>query len=128
MTPRLQRDIFPAATAADASETAEWLAAFEDVFRTAGPRRCIELLQSLLVRGREYGINVSSALNTPYCNSIPVSRQPPYPGDLEMERRLTAMIRWNALAMVVQANRLSTELGGHLASYASAADLFETGF
>ena len=128
MTPRLQRDIFPAATAADASETAEWLEAFEDVFRTAGPRRCLELLQSLLARGREYGVNVSSALNTPYCNSIPLSRQPPYPGDLEVERRLTAMIRWNALAMVVRANRLSTELGGHLASYASAADLFETGF
>ena len=128
MTPRLQRDIFPAATAAEAIETAEWLEAFEDVFRTAGSRRCTELVQALLTRARAHDVNVSSTLNTPYCNSIPVWSQPSYPGDLNIERRLTAMIRWNALAMVVRANRFSTELGGHLASYASAADLFETGF
>ena len=69
-----------------------------------------------------------SNLNTPYCNTIARSEEPAYPGNLEIERRITGIIRWNALAMVVQANKDSSELGGHLASYASAADLFEVGF
>ena len=71
---------------------------------------------------------MSPILNTPYCNTIARQDEPPYPGDLDLGRKITAMVRWNALAMVVRANQLSTELGGHLSSYASGADLFEVGF
>jgi pyruvate dehydrogenase E1 component len=70
----------------------------------------------------------SPVLNTPYCNSIPRHEEPAYPGDLELERKITAIVRWNALAMVVHANHQSSELGGHLSSYASGAELFEVGF
>ena len=67
-------------------------------------------------------------LNTPYLNTISLAEQAPFPGNLEIEQRLSAIVRWNALAMVVRANQASAELGGHIASYASAADLFEVGF
>ncbi len=67
-------------------------------------------------------------LNTPYLNTISLGEQAPFPGNLEIEQRLSALVRWNALAMVVRANQASPELGGHIASYASAADLFEVGF
>ena len=71
-------------------------------------------------------------MTTPYVNTIPLADQPPFPGDLAMEERIAAIMRWNALAMVMRANRVETggsaELGGHIASYASAADLFEVGF
>ena len=67
-------------------------------------------------------------LATPYINTIGLAEQPPYQGNLEIESRISALVRWNALAMVVRANRESAELGGHIASYASAADLFEVGF
>jgi pyruvate dehydrogenase E1 component len=131
MTPRPQKEtgyVGAKPESADAVEIREWLEGFDDVFRRGGPGRCADLLRQLLGHARELGMNVSSTLNTPYRNSIACPSQPPYPGDLGIERRLTAIVRWNALAMVVRANRLSSELGGHLASYASAADLFETGF
>src|ERR1700746_3385777 len=67
-------------------------------------------------------------LATPYINTIPLAEQPPYQGNLDIEARISGLVRWNALAMVVRANRASGELGGHIASYASAADLFEVGF
>jgi pyruvate dehydrogenase complex dehydrogenase (E1) component len=67
-------------------------------------------------------------LNTPYCNSIALAEQPQFPGNLDIEARISALVRWNALAMVVRANRGAAELGGHIATYASAADLFEVGF
>ena len=74
------------------------------------------------------GLGWRPALTTPFVNTIAVSAQPRFPGDLELERELAAIMRWNALAMVVRANRAHGELGGHIASYASAADLFEVGF
>ncbi len=112
----------------DPQEVVEWLEAFDEVLLFAGPERCRELLSQLTERARRQGISCETLLNSPYCNTIPPHLQPPYPGDLELERKITALIRWNALAMVIRSNRQSSELGGHLASYASSADLFETGF
>jgi pyruvate dehydrogenase E1 component len=112
----------------DAAETQEWLEALDCVLRSGGPRRCQELLCKIHEHARSRGIEVSSLLNTPYCNTIPLSSQPAYPGDIDLERKITSIVRWNALAMVVRANRHGSEMGGHLASYASAADLFEVGF
>jgi pyruvate dehydrogenase E1 component len=112
----------------DPEETLEWLQALEQVLHCAGGDRCEELLQKLYERARALGLNCRSLFNTPYINTIAPTNEPVYPGDLGLERRITAIVRWNALAMVVRANRESTELGGHLSSYASAADLFEVGF
>ena len=112
----------------DPQETAEWLEAFDDIMLFAGPERCRELLSKLTERACHYGISSATLLNSPYCNTIPPHFQPPYPGNLDLERKITALIRWNAMAMVMRSNRHSGELGGHLASYASSADLFETGF
>jgi pyruvate dehydrogenase E1 component len=113
---------------ADPLETQEWLEALEDVLRHKGAERCEQLIQELIVRARLRGARITLPLNTPYCNSIAADVQPEYPGDLAVEQRLTAILRWNAVAMVIRANSESSELGGHLASYASAADLFEVGF
>jgi pyruvate dehydrogenase E1 component len=112
----------------DRIETAEWLESLDGVRNSGGLDRCKELLRRLFDHARSLGVEVSTLLNTPYCNTIARSEEPPFPGDLELERRITAIVRWNALAMVVRANRQSTELGGHLSSYASAAELFEIGF
>jgi pyruvate dehydrogenase E1 component len=112
----------------DETESQEWLEAFDDVLRADGSQRCQELLSRLINHAGSRGVKVDRPFNTPYCNTVDLASQPPYPGDLEIERRITAIVRWNALAMVVGANRTSADLGGHLASYASAADLFEVGF
>jgi len=112
----------------DPQETWEWRESLDDVLHCDGSRRCTELLRSLLEHARRRGVAVNSVFNTPYCNTIARSDEPVYPGDLELERKITAMVRWNALAMVVRANHQSNELGGHLSSYASGADLFEVGF
>ncbi len=112
----------------DAAETQEWLDALDSVLRSGGSKRCEELLRKLQERARSQGVDVNSMLNTPYCNTISRSSEPVYPGDLDLERLITGIVRWNALAMVVRANRQGGDIGGHLASYASAADLFEVGF
>lgn len=113
---------------ADSEETREWLEAFDGVLSSQGLHRCQWLLRQLFEHARLRGLNVQPLLNRPYCNTIAPAAQPTYPGDLQIERRIGALVRWNAVAMVVRANRASSELGGHLASYASAADLFEVGF
>src|ERR1039458_6645555 len=102
--------------------------AFDDVLHLSGPQRCSELLGKLAEHARHRQIKIQPLLNTPYCNTIVRADEPAYPGDLSLERKITALVRWNALAMVVRANKHSTELGGHLASYASSAELFEVGF
>jgi len=112
----------------DPVETREWLESLEAVLYREGAERCKELLLKLHDHARSLGLDVKPSFNTPYCNTISAANEPSYPGDLEMERRINALVRWNALAMVVRANRQSSELGGHLSSYASAADLFEVGF
>ncbi|MFD1557475.1 alpha-ketoglutarate dehydrogenase [Paraburkholderia silviterrae] len=112
----------------DPQETAEWLAALDGVLEHAGLERAQYLFDRLAAHALSQGVATARASITPYANTIPVAQQPPYPGDVEIEEKLAAALRWNALAMVVRANRAYGELGGHIASYASAADLFEVGF
>ena len=117
---------------ADPAETAEWREALDALTAAHGPARARFILDALLAHARRRGVNWLPSMVTPYVNTIPLEAQPPFPGDLAMEQRLAALMRWNALAMVMRANRAesggSAELGGHIASYASAADLFEVGF
>ncbi len=113
---------------ADPAETLEWRDAFLSMVSVHGPERARQILDELARLARLERIGWQPELNTPYVNSIAVQDQPPFPGDLAMEERLASLMRWNALAMVVRANQAYGELGGHIASYASAADLFETGF
>ena len=112
----------------DPEETAEWLEAFDAVVQHVGRDRAHFLFERLAAHALAQGVESSRARVTPYVNTIAFDQQPRYPGDLELEERLAAALRWNALAMVVRANKAYGELGGHIASYASAADLFEVGF
>lgn len=112
----------------DPQETREWLEAFASVIETAGEERATFILRKLLDQARARSIKLPPVFNTSYCNTISLAEQPQYPGNLEIEQRLISLVRWNALAMVVRANMAHAELGGHIASYASAADLFEVGF
>ncbi|MCW5620466.1 MAG: pyruvate dehydrogenase (acetyl-transferring), homodimeric type, partial [Burkholderiales bacterium] len=112
----------------DPIETREWLDALQAVVEAEGPERAQFLLRKLLDRARALRVPLPPVLNTPYCNTIPLADQPQYPGNLEVESRIIALVRWNALAMVVHANKIAAELGGHIATYASVAELFEVGF
>ena len=118
----------PADPDADPGETREWVEALDALIDAEGPERATFLLRRLLQHARARRVPLPQVLATPYVNTIGLAEQPPYQGNLEIEARLSALVRWNALAMVVRANRFSAELGGHIASYASAADLFEVGF
>jgi len=113
---------------ADPLETREWIEALDALIEAEGPERATFLLRRLLQHARTRRVPLPQVLATPYVNTIPLAEQPPYQGNLEIESRISSLVRWNALAMVVRANRASGELGGHIASYASAADLFEVGF
>jgi pyruvate dehydrogenase E1 component len=113
---------------ADPVETQEWRDAFASLVAQEGPQRARFLLDELIALARQRQIGWQPDLNTPYVNSIPAHEQPRFPGDLAIEERLASLMRWNALAMVARANKAYGDLGGHIASYASAADLFEVGF
>ena len=112
----------------DPVETQEWLESIDSVLRAEGPVRAHFLIERLIDRARRSGAYLPYRPNTAYVNTVSVGQQPEYPGDRALERRIEAFIRWNAIAMVVQANRKSSEYGGHLASYASSATLYEVGF
>jgi pyruvate dehydrogenase E1 component len=112
----------------DPLETREWLEALEGVARAEGVDRCAFLLDRLAERARELGVASHAQPYSAYRNTIPPVQQPPYPGNLQLEERIAAIVRWNALAMVVRANEAHGELGGHIATYTSAAEIFETGF
>lgn len=112
----------------DRLETTEWREAFLALLQSSGKDRAGFILDELTRLARAEKIGWQPELNTPYVNTISVDNQPHFPGDLAMEERLASLMRWNALAMVVRANQAYGELGGHISSYASAADLFETGF
>ncbi|MEO8059426.1 MAG: alpha-ketoglutarate dehydrogenase [Burkholderiales bacterium] len=118
--------------APDPEELREWCDALDGLLDAWGPQagrdRAVALLDALLAHARHRKLVWRPEPITPYLNTVGVEAQPPYPGDLDIERRLSAILRWNALAMVIRANAAHGELGGHIASYASAADLFEVGF
>ncbi|MDR6492820.1 pyruvate dehydrogenase E1 component [Paraburkholderia terricola] len=112
----------------DPQETAEWLEALDAVVAHVGRERAQFLFDRLASHALSLGVESARSNVTPYRNTIPFEEQPRYPGNLELEEKLAGALRWNALAMVVRANKAYGELGGHIASYASAADLFEVGF
>jgi len=112
----------------DPTETEEWLQALDAVIESEGRDRATFLLRKLFDRARARRVALPPVWSTPYCNTVALADQPRFPGALATEQRLIALVRWNALAMVVRANQFSAELGGHIASYASVADLFEVGF
>jgi pyruvate dehydrogenase E1 component len=113
---------------ADPAETREWLDALDSLYRAAGADRAAYLLTELNARAARLGVVADELPYSPYRNTIPLDKQPPFPGDLALEERIAAIVRWNALAMVMRANQVSGELGGHIASFASAAEIFELGF
>ncbi|MBK6672112.1 MAG: pyruvate dehydrogenase (acetyl-transferring), homodimeric type [Proteobacteria bacterium] len=112
----------------DPEETREWLESIDSVIRTGGGDRARYLIEQLLDHARRAGANLPLKATTPYVNTIPATQELPYPGDRTLEKRLEAYMRWNAVAMVQQANKQSSEYGGHLASYASSSTLYEVGF
>ncbi len=118
----------PHNTDTDPQETAEWRDAFNAVVLQDGAERAGFLLDQLVALAHQNQLDWSPELVTPYVNTIAVDVQAPFPGDLAIEEKIASLMRWNALAMVARANAAYGELGGHIASYASAADLFEVGF
>ena len=112
----------------EAQETQDWLESFNDLLARSGTERAQRLLRDLQTHAQRAGVTMPFSANTPYINTIPTEKQPPYPGDREMERRIKSLIRWNAMAMVVRANRREDGIGGHISSFASSATLYEVGF
>jgi len=113
---------------ADPAETAEWREGLQSLVEASGADRAGYVLDNLLGHAASLGLRANSQTRTAYLNTIPADQEPPFPGNLAVEERIARINRWNALAMVVRANQAHGELGGHIASYASAADLFEVGF
>ncbi len=112
----------------DPEETGEWLDSFDAIVDARGKGRARYLLMKLLERAREQQVGFPATVSTPYVNTIPPHQEPWFPGDEHIERRIRAYIRWNAAVMVSRANTLSKGIGGHLATYASSASLYEVGF
>ena len=119
--PELTSDIDP-------QETREWIESLASTLEREGVDRAHFLLEQLVDHARRSGAHLPFDATTSYVNTIPVTQQPRVPGDPGLERRIRSLIRWNALAMVVNANRSSSELGGHIASFASSATLYDVGF
>ena len=111
----------------DPQETLEWLGALAGVIENEGAERAHFLIEQLIAQARAEGIDIPYSATTEYVNTIPVEHQPTYPGDATLEIRIRNFIRWNAMAMIVRANR-DTNVGGHIASFASSAALYEVGF
>jgi pyruvate dehydrogenase E1 component len=112
----------------DAIETTEWLEALDAVVSHDGPDRARDLLTRVIERAQHAGTGPIASLNTEYVNTIPAEQEPRFPGDPELERRLRSIVRWNAIVTVVRANKVSSELGGHIATFQSLATLMEVGF
>src|SRR5690348_2478444 len=106
----------------------EWIESFDAVVENGQPGLASRILQEIRNRALAAGVNVPFTANTPYLNTIPASQQPALPGDQEIERKIKSLVRWNALAMVVRANRVEHNIGGHISTYGSVATLFEVGF
>src|SRR5215471_11771029 len=112
----------------DDLEIQEWFESLDSVLEASGPEVAREILERLRAHATVNGIDLPFTANTPYANTIPARLEPLFPGDQELERRIKSLIRWNALAMVVRANREESGIGGHISTYASAATLYEVGF
>ncbi len=112
----------------DPQETLEWRDALQALIATQGPQRASYILGQLAQQAQNQQVPWAPPTSRPYVNTVSAEQQPMFPGDLAIEERLGSLMRWNALAMVARANAAYGELGGHIASYASAADLFEVGF
>ncbi|MDM8569929.1 pyruvate dehydrogenase (acetyl-transferring), homodimeric type, partial [Thiotrichales bacterium HSG1] len=112
----------------DPQETQEWLDALESVLANDGEERAHFLLEKMIDKARRSGTYIPHSANTAYVNTIPYNQEEHTPGDSELEWKIRSLIRWNAMAMVVQANRQSSELGGHIATFASIATLYDVGF
>ena len=112
----------------DPGETSEWIAALDDVYRTAGRERADFLLRKVLKRARQLRIGLPGLVQSRYINTISPEQEPAFPGDEQMEQRIRRIIRWNAALMVLRANQQSPGIGGHLSTYASSASLYEVGF
>ena len=112
----------------DPEETREWLDALDGVLENEGPARAQQLVERIVERAQTGGAHVELGVQTPYVNTIPVAQQPQLPGNEELETRIRHLVRWNAMALVVRANEESSELGGHVASFASSAMLYDVGF
>jgi len=109
-------------------ELREWLESLDYILASRTPEQVQNLLRQLQIHAEKTGLKLPFTANTPYVNTIPRSQQPPYPGSREIERRIKSLVRWNAMAMVVRANRDQAAPGGHISTYASAATLYEVGF
>jgi pyruvate dehydrogenase E1 component len=118
----------PTVAPADDVEIREWLESLDSVLQESGPEVARHILERLRTHAHLAGVSLPFTANTPFTNTIPLRNQPLFPGDQEIERRIKSLIRWNALAMVVRANRVEHNIGGHISTYASAATLFEVGF
>ncbi len=112
----------------DRIERDEWIESLDYVLQIKGPERTKALLRDLQVHAVRSGVVRPFSANTPYINTIPLEKQPPFPGDRAIERRIKSLVRWNAMAMVVRANKEDSSIGGHISTYASAATLLEIGF
>ena len=112
----------------DAIEEQEWIQSLHEVLFRSGPERVAELLSAVQIDAQRNGVPLPVTSRTPYVNTIPPERQPAYPGNLELERRIRSIVRWNAMAMVVDANVQADGIGGHISTYASAATLYEVAF
>ena len=109
----------------DPDETAEWLESLDYVLENKGPERVTELLAALEQTAYRHGVAIPFSATTPYINTIPHEKEPPYPGNRELERRIKSFVRWNAMAMVTRANRDPAAPGGHISTFASSATLYE---
>ena len=114
--------------AAHRLETEDWLKSLRDVQRNQGDKRASEILSRLQLDAQRSGVQLPVTSQTPYVNTISHHHQPMFPGNRQLERRIKSLIRWNAMAMVVEANQTSEGIGGHISTYASAATLLEIGF
>ena len=121
-------DSVPAGNEPSRDELEEWMESLDGFIQASGAARTEALLAALADRARRAGVPVRAGIRTPQVNSIPPDQQPDFPGDLELERRIKSLVRWNAMAMVVRANRQAEGIGGHISTYASAATLYEVGF
>ncbi len=112
----------------DAVETREWLESLDYVLHTGGPAKVARLLRELTIHATESGVKLPFSANTPYINTIAADDQSLMPGSPDLERRIKSLVRWNAAAMVVRANKASEGIGGHISTFASAATLYEVAF